>query len=259
MTEAEWDTCTDPTLMLERVDGRTSEDRLWRTTPSKTSDRKLRLFAASCCRQLWHLLTDPRSRHAVEIAEHCVDGLLDEKDRIATSAKAFDATIAHTVARERQASEAILPWLRTVSRPGVIRSLGDLARGPERRPPPPLTPEEIAAHVAFALVAWDSYDGYSAATQALSLMCHPAIPNNQEQAVLLLCHVFGNPFHEPTSGLWPLTVVQLAEAMYDGQHCTFALHDALAESGHPELADHFCQEQGHPKGCWALDLILHKK
>jgi hypothetical protein len=37
-----------------------------------------------------------------------------------------------------------------------------------------------------------------------------------------------------------------------------ALHDALLEEGHAELADHFRQEAVHPKCCWALDLILGK-
>jgi hypothetical protein len=32
----------------------------------------------------------------------------------------------------------------------------------------------------------------------------------------------------------------------------------LLEAGHAELAAHF-QERDHPKGCWALDLILGKR
>jgi hypothetical protein len=53
--------------------------------------------------------------------------------------------------------------------------------------------------------------------------------------------------------------VQLAESLDNGQDCAFALHDALLEAGHAELAEHFKQETWHPKGCWCVDLILGKK
>ena len=45
---------------------------------------------------------------------------------------------------------------------------------------------------------------------------------------------------------------------FDGEDCRFALHDALEEQGQIRLADHF-RGGTHPKGCWALDLILGKK
>jgi len=55
---------------------------------------------------------------------------------------------------------------------------------------------------------------------------------------------------------WPTTVIQLADALSNGQDCGFALHDALLDAGHSQLAEHFRQEQTHPKGCWVLDLLL---
>jgi hypothetical protein len=80
------------------------------------------------------------------------------------------------------------------------------------------------------------------------------------EAVVLLRHIFGNPFRPyPSPPSWPSTVVQLAESLYAGQDCAFALHDALLEAGHAELAEHFRQETWHPKGCWVMDVILGKE
>jgi hypothetical protein len=76
----------------------------------------------------------------------------------------------------------------------------------------------------------------------------------------LLRHLIGNPFRPyPAPAHWPVTVIQLAEALYAGEDCAFALHDALLEAGHSELAAHFKEEQWHPKGCWVVDMILGKK
>lgn len=73
-------------------------------------------------------------------------------------------------------------------------------------------------------------------------------------------HIIGSPFRTyPVLETWPATVTQLANALYNGEDCGFALHDALLEAGHPELAEHFRQEQSHPKGCWVVDLVLGKK
>jgi hypothetical protein len=97
---------------------------------------------------------------------------------------------------------------------------------------------------------------------ALATCIHTGAKGDDEESnfqCILLRHIIGNHFRPyPAPDHWPSTVVQLAHALYNGQDCTFALHDALLEAGHAELAEHF-KERWHPKGCWVVDLILGKQ
>lgn len=59
-TDADWFTSTNPMAM--RFHARPKDRRL------------MRLFACACIREAWHLLADPRSRRAVEVAERYAEG-----------------------------------------------------------------------------------------------------------------------------------------------------------------------------------------
>lgn len=84
-------------------------------------------------------------------------------------------------------------------------------------------------------------------------------PDHLAQADLFR-EIVGNPFQRITATAHlPATVTQLAQALYDGEQCAFALHDALLDAGQEALAAHFARRgDGHPKGCWAVDCILGK-
>lgn len=71
-------------------------------------------------------------------------------------------------------------------------------------------------------------------------------------------HILGNPFQPlPVLGNPPDAVHKFAEAVYAREPVHFALHDALLEAGYADVAVHF-HEPYHPRGCWALDVILGK-
>ena len=69
--------------------------RLWiATRPGVLDDRTLRLYACWCVRQVWHLLTDERSRKAVEVAERYAEGRATIEELAAAGAAAWDAAWA---------------------------------------------------------------------------------------------------------------------------------------------------------------------
>src|SRR5690348_9132101 len=61
VTAADWPTCADPYALLELL-------------PDDPDGRRWRLFACGCCRRVWYMLRDRRSRRAVEVAERFADG-----------------------------------------------------------------------------------------------------------------------------------------------------------------------------------------
>jgi hypothetical protein len=78
VTEADWRTCADPTPLLHFL-------------RDKGSIRKWRLFAVACCQRISHLMTDERSRRAVEIAAQYADGAAAEEELQAARSAAQEA------------------------------------------------------------------------------------------------------------------------------------------------------------------------
>jgi hypothetical protein len=75
-------------------------DLLWAATrPGVLTDKELRLFAVFCARSVQHLMTDPRSRDAIEVAERHANGLATDDELRAAYAAAYVVAPATYAAR----------------------------------------------------------------------------------------------------------------------------------------------------------------
>jgi hypothetical protein len=245
MTEAEWNACTDHIIMLDYLRAR-------------ASDRKLRLFAVACCRRVWDHLRDPRSKEAVEWLERYYDGLggRGALKRARSLSQLASQALGDAINDEREAS---LAWhvhaAEAVVAAACATSAGSAAYN-------------AAWHVVTAVTYKEN--GYHS----------PGIETRRAELLAqaeLLRHI-SNPWRErprPRGALslvgslvrwlglepgsqWPVSVISAARRIHKEAHACGDLHAALLETSYADLAEHFREEQMHPRGCWALDLILGK-
>jgi len=78
--------------MQEAWDTARPEWLIWiATRPGVLDDRTLRKFAVWSARQVHHLMTDPRSTHALDVAERYAEGLATDEELAAARDAAVDA------------------------------------------------------------------------------------------------------------------------------------------------------------------------
>jgi hypothetical protein len=225
MTEAQWLDCTDPQKMLAFL-------------RENASDRKLRLFAVACCRRIWPLLADERSRRAVEVAEQYADDRNDSELRHSHSAA------------DKAAHEAAYPDYAPYSQADPAAAYAaSAAAGP--------WPLNVVPHASCAVSNVAFRHTRSEATVEAA-----RVAEHREQCHLL-CDIFGPLPLRPVvfDPSWPTsTVKQIAEAIY--QERAFdrlpILADALEDAGcnDPNILDHCRQPGPHVRGCWVVDLVL---
>jgi hypothetical protein len=237
MTEQEWLECGDPQKMLGFLRG-------------KARDRKLRLFACACCRQVWHLLPDEKVRGAVEAAERFADGLADAQELEAARLAALrfcrrggGAPYAAMECAECAETEGDMLW----SAGATAAYAAKAASKSRRRGPPP---------------GWVAEYGLPAGLYARSAgMARKAI--DATHATILRC-IFGNPSRaERVDPMWVTrTVARLAAGIYQDRAFDhlLILADALEDAGCDDAAilGHLRGPGPHVRGCWAVDLLLGK-
>ena len=216
----------------------------------KAGRRKLRLFGCFSCRQLWEQMTDPRSRHAVEVAERLADD----------AAKSAELKLAGDEARK-----AYLSVVSVSHRNGNGYRREAEARGwlPED--------ETAAAGAAIHVLTsrWRAFSCrnmfYQASLSELARTLSPA--RRRTQADGLRC-IFGNLFHpfevDPAWLAWNEgTVGRVARSIYDERAWDQlpVLGDALEDAGctNEDVLAH-CRGPGpHTRGCWVVDMVLAKE
>jgi hypothetical protein len=238
MTEAEWLACDDPTPMLRFLHG-------------KISDRKARLFAVACCRRIWHLVEDERSRKAVEVLEKFAEGAASREELSAAAQDALD------VAESESDGHAGNPY---ASAAAANATEADLPAGLDRGTALDCISNAVKAAVDAAFAAsWAT--GHSLHEQGSDDAWFADVKAEQADQCRLVRCLVGNPFHlitpDPT---WQTpNTVPLARTIYDERRFELLplLADLLEEAGCPADVGKHCRSAGpHARGCWVVDLVL---
>lgn len=190
------------------------------------SRRKLGLFKVACCRRIWHLLTDPRSRKAIEVLERSVDGFASDEDLNAAFGGALDAYTDRI--------EGHIPG------------------------------SSCGAYAVYACFPFDvvSDAAHAAATHLIPYVHHSdsaawyAARNDEYLAQVHIMHdIFGNPFRALPPR--PEAIAPLAEKIYQGRwELVQQLGDWLWEQGYFQESQHCVNpKDSHVKGCWVVDWL----
>lgn len=70
----------EPLPLVTILDSNGMEDALWALRTVTGEDARIRRYAVWCARQVQHLMTDPRSANALDVAERYADGLATDDE-----------------------------------------------------------------------------------------------------------------------------------------------------------------------------------
>jgi hypothetical protein len=216
MTEAEWLVCEDPRALLKHVRGGSDQ-------------RRLRFFVCACCRRIWDLLADERSRAAVEVAEAFAAGTAGRAELVAA----------------KNGANAAYRKMRSQRGPLAFRHICAVH----------LAQQAVALRVTFD--PWEN--------EFLRGAKERKDKTERRARAHLAREIFGNPFRPVTVDLaWRTsTVLALARGISDDYAFDRlpVLADALQDAGceNADILDH-CRDPNatHVRGCWVVDLILGK-
>jgi hypothetical protein len=239
VTAKDWDASRDPRPMLKALV----------EPPART--------AATCARasvaRIDHLITDPRSRAALDFADAHLNRLNDKPRgvvKVHKAAKAAWGEIYNDMFRytDARSSECMV-------RSGAADAAAQLLD------PDPAWAAEYASSFACHVVAWGLHAAAGLSVRDSSITDDEKAGELAVQADLLRC-IFGNPFREVRfDPAWRTdTAVALAKHADATNDFTALpiLADALQDAGCEceEVLRHCRAAGAHARGCWVCDLVL---
>jgi hypothetical protein len=238
MTEAEWLRCTDVRAMLHCL-------------PWGKHQRKARLFACACCKQISDLLRDNWCRRAIEIVERFVDDRASESERELAERNLLRAI---DEIRDQHPYPDYLTQPEHVARSAVrwMLTWGNRIE----------TIETVASAIATAaglITVLKSRD-----RSDTRLVLRSAEAQERERQCRLLRDIIGNPFRPVgVDAGWlawrDSTVPKIAQTIYEER--AFGrmpiLADALEDAGctNDDMLTHCRQSNEHVRGCWVVDML----
>jgi hypothetical protein len=266
--EADWLACTNPDKMLDCLLGREVRGGFgilatlgFRRAKGaelqhRPRDRQLRLFAVACCIRIWPLLTDNRSRRAVQVSADYADGQASEEELSAAREAGSAAAEANNPSFSDE-SRSVAAGFLTASGKSQLFAARAVAEAAS------LEIDEVVRSVSSIEQAVIEAATSADLARDWSNVIGAAVRTH------LLRDIFGNPFR-PSSPLSPAvlawndaTVRRMAEAIYDERAFDRLpiLADALLDAGcDDEAILSHCREPGpHMRGCWVIDLLLGKE
>jgi hypothetical protein len=211
MTKQEWLVTLDPLVVLQGI------------VEKKPSSKKLRLAAVACCRRIWDLLTDERSRHAVDVAEQYAENGNPTADRMTA---------------EEQASAVV----------DTSRLYGEDLRND-------------AAHSAALCLAYWANASWGT-FQVFGVTCEIVGRPGQMEILDCVFGIPFRPLTINPNWLTS-TVLALAQGIYSEKAFDRMpiLADALQDAGcdNEEILQHCHRPSEHVRGCWVVDLLTDRK
>ena len=119
----------EPLAITTILDSNGLADALWCLRAVEGRDREIRLFAVWCARQVQHLMTDPRSLAALDVAERFANGEAGDVELIAAREAAREAARAAGDASGAAAWDAAWAAVRKAQAARLREVCAEIERG----------------------------------------------------------------------------------------------------------------------------------